>query len=67
MAKLILKYEASVIKGIPLRKPLVVIGRAPGSDILIDNLAVSEARQDSGRGRPLLRGRHEQPERNLPQ
>ena len=41
MAKLILKYEAKVIKEIPLRKPLVVIGRAPGSDVLIDNLAVS--------------------------
>jgi FHA domain len=41
MAKLILKYEASVIKEIHLRKPLLSIGRAPGNDIVIDNLAVS--------------------------
>ena len=41
MAKLTLKYEASVIKEIPLRKPNVGIGRAPGNDIVIDNLAVS--------------------------
>ena len=41
MAKLILKYEASVIKEIPLRRPLVGIGRAPGNEIVIDNLAVS--------------------------
>ena len=41
MAKLILKYEASVIREIPLRKPQVSIGRAPGNDIVIDNLAVS--------------------------
>ena len=41
MAKIILKYEASVIKEIPLRKPQVSVGRAPDNDIVIDNLAVS--------------------------
>jgi len=41
MAKITLKYEASVIKEIPLRKPQVSIGRAPDNDIVIDNLAVS--------------------------
>ena len=41
MAKLTLKYEASVIKEIPLRKAQVSIGRAPDNDIVIDNLAVS--------------------------
>ena len=41
MSKLILKYEASVIKEIPLRKPQVSIGRAPDNDVVIDNLAVS--------------------------
>jgi pSer/pThr/pTyr-binding forkhead associated (FHA) protein len=41
MAKLILKYEASVIKEIPLRKPSLSVGRAPDNDVVIDNLAVS--------------------------
>jgi pSer/pThr/pTyr-binding forkhead associated (FHA) protein len=41
MAKLTLKYEASVIKEIPLRKAVVSVGRAPDNDIVIDNLAVS--------------------------
>jgi len=41
MSKLTLKYEASVIKEIPLRKPQVSIGRSPDNDIVIDNLAVS--------------------------
>src|SRR3970282_697560 len=41
MSKLTLKYEASVIKEIPLSKPQIGIGRAPDNDIVIDNLAVS--------------------------
>jgi len=41
MAKLILKYEASTLKEIPLRKPNTSIGRVPGNDVVIDNLAVS--------------------------
>ena len=41
MAKLTLRYEASVLKEIPLRKPHVSIGRAPDNDVVIDNLAVS--------------------------
>ena len=41
MAKLTLKYEASVIKEIPLRKPQLSVGRAPDNDVVIDNLAVS--------------------------
>jgi hypothetical protein len=41
MAKLILKYEAAVLKEIPLSKPLLTIGRTPGNDLVIDNPAVS--------------------------
>ena len=41
MAKLILKYEAAVLKEIPLQKASLSIGRAPGNDVVIDNLAVS--------------------------
>lgn len=41
MAKLILKYEASVVREIPLQKALITIGRAPGNDVVIDNPAVS--------------------------
>ncbi|MEE8176358.1 MAG: FHA domain-containing protein [Acidobacteriota bacterium] len=41
MAKLILKYEASVLKEIPLQKAAISIGRTPGNDVVIDNLAVS--------------------------
>ena len=41
MAKLILKYEASVLKEFKLHKPMLSIGRAPGNDIVIDNRAVS--------------------------
>jgi len=43
MAKLTLKYEASVIKEIPLRKPQVSVGRAP------DN-----ARPENGGSRPSV-------------
>jgi len=41
MAKLILKFETSVLKEIPLQKGSFSIGRSPGNDVVIDNLAVS--------------------------
>ncbi len=41
MAKLILKFEAAVLKEIPLQKNTLTFGRAPGNDVVIDNLAVS--------------------------
>ena len=41
MATLILKYESKLIKEFPLQKSAVVIGRAPGNEIVVDNLAVS--------------------------
>jgi pSer/pThr/pTyr-binding forkhead associated (FHA) protein len=41
MAKLILKFEAATLKEIPLSKPSLSIGRSPGNDVVIDNLAVS--------------------------
>ncbi|MBI4464031.1 MAG: FHA domain-containing protein [Acidobacteria bacterium] len=41
MAKLILKFEAAVIKEIPLKKASLTIGRTPGNDVVIDNMAVS--------------------------
>ena len=41
MAKLILKFEAKVLKEIPLQKASLSIGRTPGNDVVIDNLAVS--------------------------
>src|SRR3989304_4447348 len=41
MAKLIMKFDAAVIKEIPLQKASLTIGRTPGNDLVIDNLAVS--------------------------
>ena len=41
MAKLILRFEAAVLKEIPLQKASLSIGRLLGNDIVIDNLAVS--------------------------
>ncbi len=41
MARLILKYEAAVLKEIPLKQAALTIGRTPGNDLVIDNLAVS--------------------------
>lgn len=41
MAKLILKYEAAVLKEIPLKQAAITIGRTPGNDVVVDNLAVS--------------------------
>ena len=41
MAKLILKFEEAVLKEIPLQRAPLVVGRSPGNDVVIDNLAVS--------------------------
>ena len=41
MAKLILKYEAAVLKEILLQKATLTVGRTPGNDVVIDNPAVS--------------------------
>ncbi len=41
MSRLVLKFEGTTLKEIPLRNRAVTIGRAPDNDIPIDNLAVS--------------------------
>lgn len=41
MAKLVLKFEGTVLKEVPVGGRGVMIGRAPDNDIPIDNLAVS--------------------------
>ena len=41
MAKLILKYEAAVLKEVNVGTQPLTIGRAPDNDIQVDNLAVS--------------------------
>jgi pSer/pThr/pTyr-binding forkhead associated (FHA) protein len=41
MARLVLKFESSTLKEVPLGTRPVTIGRAPDNDIQIDNLAVS--------------------------
>lgn len=41
MSKVILKFKEAVLKEIPLDKEIITIGRNPGNDIHIDNLAVS--------------------------
>jgi pSer/pThr/pTyr-binding forkhead associated (FHA) protein len=41
MPKLILKFEAAVLKEVPVGSQPVTIGRGPDNDIQIDNLAVS--------------------------
>ena len=41
MPKLILKFEAAVLKEVVVGARPVTIGRAPDNDIQIDNLAVS--------------------------
>ncbi len=41
MPKLLLKFSGMVLKGIPLDKPQVTIGRKMDNDVVIDNLAVS--------------------------
>ena len=41
MPKLLLKFNAAVIKEIPFDKPALTVGRKPDNDIVIDNPAVS--------------------------
>jgi pSer/pThr/pTyr-binding forkhead associated (FHA) protein len=41
LAKLLLKFNAAVIKEIPMTKGEMTIGRKPDNDIVIDNPAVS--------------------------
>ncbi len=41
MPKLVLKFEAAVLKEVPVGAQPVTIGRAPDNDVQIDNLAVS--------------------------
>jgi pSer/pThr/pTyr-binding forkhead associated (FHA) protein len=41
MPKLLLKFNAAVIKEIPLDKPSITVGRKPDNDIVIDNPAIS--------------------------
>lgn len=41
MTKLILKFNDQIVEEIPLKQGDMTIGRRPGSDIFIDNLAVS--------------------------
>lgn len=41
MPKLILKFEAAVIKEVKLDKPVVTVGRKADNDIMLDNQAVS--------------------------
>jgi len=41
MPKLLLKFNAAVIKEIPLDKATIMVGRKPDNDIVIDNPAIS--------------------------
>jgi len=41
MPKLVLKFNAAVIKEYPIKKPVVTVGRKPDNDIVVDNPAVS--------------------------
>jgi hypothetical protein len=41
MPKLLLKFNAAVIKEIPINKDVITVGRKPDNDIVIDNPAVS--------------------------
>lgn len=41
MPKILLKFETSVIKEIPLDKPVLTVGRKPDNDIVLDNATVS--------------------------
>ena len=42
MPKLLLKFDASVLREVPVGSRPITIGRAPDNDIRIDNLAVSD-------------------------
>ncbi len=56
MAKLVLKFEESVLKEVPIGSRPVTIGRGPDNDIHIDNLAVSthHAKVYSDTGRIII-------------
>ena len=41
MPKILLKFETSVIRDIPLEKPAFTVGRKPDNDIVLDNPTVS--------------------------
>src|SRR5262249_17250671 len=41
MSRLVLQFEGSVLKEVPLGSRPVTMGRAPDNDVAIDNLAVS--------------------------
>ena len=41
MPKLVLRFNAAVIKEYTIRKPVVTVGRKPDNDIVVDNPAVS--------------------------
>src|ERR1700704_7188630 len=41
MSRLVLKFEGSTLKEVPLGTQPVTIGRSPDNDIPVDNLAVS--------------------------
>ena len=41
MPKLLLKFNAAVIKEIPFNKDVLTVGRKPDNDIFIDNPAIS--------------------------
>jgi len=41
MPKILLKFETSVIREIPLDKPALAVGRKPDNDIVLDNATVS--------------------------
>src|SRR5579872_6504195 len=41
MPKLVLKFNAAVIKEYSIRKPIITVGRKPDNDIVVDNPAVS--------------------------
>ncbi len=49
MAKLLLKFGSSILKELPVDKEVITIGRKPGNDIQIDNLAVSGFHAKIGR------------------
>ena len=56
MAVLVLKFEGSVLRSVPVLKGPITIGRAPDNSIAIDNVAVSthHARIDVQQGRLIL-------------
>src|SRR5688572_7886054 len=41
MPKLLLKFNAAVLKEIPVSKDVITVGRKPDNDVVIDNPAIS--------------------------